>query len=138
MAKVKVVDKRVVMQRWQIIRYQLLTHCYINGMQVSDSYLDCLTLLGLNGPSELSKFCNMAVDKDIFKVPQTVRNCISKAEKAGLISKHGEGRKKIWLNPDLKIQCEGSILLNYKIAYIDTKESQGTHKANSREAQLVT
>ena len=61
--------------------------------------------------------------KIIEASPQTIRNILSKIEKQNLLIREGRGRKKIKLNPDLKIQSQGNILLNYKLVYIDTKES---------------
>ena len=50
MAIVKQVQKKVVMSRKDIIKFQLLTHCYINKITVSNSDLECLALLGVTGP----------------------------------------------------------------------------------------
>lgn len=121
MAQVNLVEKKIQMGYQDIIRYQLITQCFIERMPISDSELKCLTLLGIEGESELAEFCTMAVDKGVFKTPQTVRNFLTKAEKSlGLVVKTGTSRKKILLNPDLKIQTAGNILLNYKILYIAT------------------
>ena len=101
---------------------------------MSESDLACLTLLGLNKKVELSDFCNACCDpenrdkdsaisyqKSIFKTPQTVRNCVAKMRNYNIISK--DGSKTIELNPDLSIQYEGNILLNFKMFYLGTKES---------------
>ena len=58
MAKVNLVTKRVKMDHWNIIKFQLVTHCYIQGLTLSDSELNCLTLLGINQEAELADFCN--------------------------------------------------------------------------------
>lgn len=57
MALVNQVQKRVRMPKWDIVKFQILTHCYINRVTMSDSDLDCLTLLSFNQPIELSNFC---------------------------------------------------------------------------------
>jgi len=75
MAIVNQVDKRVKMSGWQIVKYQILTHCYLYNIQVSESDLDCLTLLAIEGDQELTSFCNKAHDKQIFSSTQSVRNC---------------------------------------------------------------
>ena len=54
MAIVNQVDKRVKMSGWQIVKYQILTHCYLYNIQVSESDLDCLTLLAIEGDQELT------------------------------------------------------------------------------------
>jgi DNA-binding transcriptional regulator YhcF (GntR family) len=58
----------------------------------------------------------------IFKNPQTVRNCLSKLEKLGFITKEGKNRKKIFLSENLKIQILGNIVLDYKVICLDTKK----------------
>jgi hypothetical protein len=126
MALVNQVQKRVRMPKWDVVKFQILTHCYINRITMSDSDLNCLTLLSFNQPIELTNFCYDASSEEewIFKTPQTVRNCINKAEKNGLILKDKDNKKIISLNPDLKIQTEGNILLDYKFfGQNDTKET---------------
>ena len=122
MALVNQVQKRVKMPKWDIVKFQILTHCYINKIAVSDSDLNCLTLLTFNQPIELTHFCyDASAEEDwIFKSPQTVRNCINKAEKNGLVIKN---KKVISINPDLKVQADGIILLDYKFLGDGTPES---------------
>jgi hypothetical protein len=47
MAIVNQVDKRVRMNRWDIVKFQLMTHCYLFKIQVSEADLNCLTYLAL-------------------------------------------------------------------------------------------
>jgi hypothetical protein len=126
MALVNQVQKRVKMPKWDIVKFQILTHCYINRVTMSDSDLDCLTLLSFNQPIELSNFCLDASSEEdwIFKSPQTVRNSVNKSEKNGLIVKDSTNKKIIMLNPNLKIQTEGIILLDFKFLGNDTEESK--------------
>ena len=117
-----------------------MTHCYINGIALSDLDLECLTTLGKIGELKLSAFCFQMADKRMEEKatskdtgtashkkptssPQTIRNVLTKVEKENLIVKSGKGRKMISLNPDLKIQTTGNILLNYKMVYVTPKES---------------
>jgi hypothetical protein len=124
MALVNQVQKRVKMPKWDIVKFQILTHCYINRIAMSESDLNCLTLLSFNEPIELTHFCYDASSEEdwIFKSPQTVRNCINKAEKNGLVIKDESNKKQILLNPDLKVQTTGTVLLDYKFLGDDTKE----------------
>jgi hypothetical protein len=126
MALVNQVQKRIRMPKWDVVKFQILTHCYINRITVSESDLNCLTLLSFNQPIELTHFCYDASSEEdwIFKSPQTVRNCINKAEKSGLVVKDSENKKQILLNPNLQIQTEGTLLLDYKILGNDTEEVQ--------------
>ena len=115
MALVNQVQKKVMMSRRDVIKFQILTHCYINRITLSDSDLECLTLLSIVGQIELSSFCFEASDEHaVFKSEQTVRNCINKCEKNTLVIKDSKNKKIILLNPDLKVQTEGDILLDYK------------------------
>jgi hypothetical protein len=93
---------------------------------MSESDLNCLTLLSFNEPIELTHFCYDASSEEdwIFKSPQTVRNCINKAEKNNLIIKDSTNKKVIMLNPQLKIQTTGTILLDYKFLANDTQEAE--------------
>lgn len=124
MAKFNVIDKKVVMGLYDVVRYQILTHCYVNRISVTDSDLDCLTTLAITGESELTEFCLLITEKRIFKSTQSVRNCLVKLEKNNLITKEGKNKKKIGLNPQMKIQTEGNILVNCKFIHVDSKETQ--------------
>ena len=116
MALVNQVQKKVKMPKWDIVKFQILTHCYINRIAMSESDLNCLTLLSMTGPIELTHFCYDASSDEqmIFKSPQTVRNAINKAMKNMLVIKDDEDKKIIKLNPNLQVQTEGDILLDYK------------------------
>jgi hypothetical protein len=124
MALVTQVEKRVKMSKWDVVKFQILTHCYINRIAMSESDLNCLTLLSFNQPIGLNDFCYDASSEEswIFKSPQTVRNSINKAEKNKLVIKNN---KQISLDPELKIQIEGTLLLDYKFLGYDTQETQG-------------
>ena len=122
MALVNQVDKRVRMSRWDIVKYQIITHCYLSKIQVSESDLECLTFLAINGEQELTSFCNMAHDEKIFSSTQSVRNCLTKAEKKNLIKKEGKNKKKIYINPDINVHARGNILLDFKFLSVETNQ----------------
>ena len=122
MAIVNQVDKKVRMSKWEIVKYQLLTHCYLNKISVSEADLDCLTFLAIEGDQELTAFCNKAHTKDIFSSTQSVRNCLTKAEKKNLIKKEGKNKKKIFINPEIKVHCNGNILLDFKFLSVDATQ----------------
>lgn len=137
MAKVNLVNKQVQLGIEEIIRFQIITHCYINHITLSELDVDCLSFLGVVGKVELTDFCKHMAERRLNKKlsawksktrrpeasPQTIRNILIKAEKANLLFKEGEGRKKISLHPDLKIQTAGNIMLNYKFICLDTQEA---------------
>ena len=121
------VEKVMRMSEVDIIRYQLLTHCFVNSLKLSESELACLLLLVRNGECDLSDFSQAAssisdtslkYSEVVFKTPQTVRNFLTRAEKDKLIIKTGTSRKKIQINPDLQIQSGGTIVLNFKMIYL--------------------
>jgi hypothetical protein len=124
MAIVNQVQKRVKMPKWSLVKYQILTHCYINKISLSESDLDCLTLLSFNQPVELTDFCYDASSEEgwIFKSPQTVRNSINKSEKNELIVRDESNKKVIMLNPNMKVQTEGTVLLDYKFLANDLQD----------------
>ena len=126
MTLVNQVQKKVKLPKWEVVKFQILTHCYINRITMSESDLNCLTLLSFNEPIELSNFCLDASSEEdwIFKSPQTVRNSINKAVKNGLVIKDTSDKKIIRINPTLKIQTEGVILLDYKFLSHDSKETK--------------
>ena len=123
MALVNQVDKRVRMTTWQIVKYQILTHCYLYNIQVSEADLDCLTYLAIEGEQELTSFCTKAHGKNIFSSQQSVRNCLTKAEKKNLIVKEGKNKKKININPIINVHSKGNVLLDFKFLSIETQES---------------
>ena len=109
MAIVNQVAKKVVLPRWEIVQFQIVVHCYLNSISISTADLDCLTHLG------------------VFKSPQSARNALSKAEKKGLIIKQGKSKKKIAIHPNVNIQTEGNILLDYKFAHIESQKAQASN-----------
>ena len=123
MAVVNKVDKRVKTSKDEVIKYQILTYCFLNDIQISLSDLNCLTELAKRGRKELTSFCEYISKKGIFKSSQSCRNALAKAEKKKLIIKDGSNKKTIYLNQDINVQTEGTILLDYKILGVETQES---------------
>jgi hypothetical protein len=111
------------MDNWDIVKYQILTHCYLQKIIVSEADLNCLTLLAKIGETELTQFCSMAAEKKIFQSSQTVRNALNKAETKNLITKDGRSKKKISIHPNLKVQTGGNILLDYKFLALETAKN---------------
>lgn len=114
MAIVKRVQKKVIMSTKDIIKFQFITHCYINKITVSNSDLECLTLLSNLGPIEITHFCYDAADEHkIFKSQQTVRNCVNKCIKNNLIERDKKNKKLIKIGSKLNIETLGTIFLDY-------------------------
>lgn len=120
MATFNQVEKKARMEFWDCIKFQILTHCYLQKITVSDSDLECLTFLASEGELELTEFCNKVADVKIFSSPQTVRNAVNKAERKNLVVKDGKTKKRIMLHPSVKVITEGNILLDYKFVAVAT------------------
>ena len=116
MAIVNKVEKRVKVNKDNVIKYQIITHCFMNNTQISSSDLNCLAELAKLGATDLTGFCTAISEKQIFKSPQSCRNAIQKAKRKNLVVKKG---KQIMLNPDMKIQTSGDIFLDFKILGVD-------------------
>ena len=121
MAQANLVTKKIQMGQRDIIKFQLITYCFMKDLKLSNNELDCLTLLGAYGSEELGVFCNTTVIEKIFKTSQTVRNFLTKAVNLKLVVKNGTNKKTIQLKESLQIQTVGNIVLDYKMAYV-TKE----------------
>lgn len=128
------VDKRVKLDKREVVKYQILTYCFLNGVQISESDLNCLTELGLLGEDELTSFCTKVSEMNIFKSPQSARNAISKAEKKNLLVKNGKNRKTIKLNDLLNVQVKGTVMLDFKFVAIEAEKVQRDTEGSSEEA----
>lgn len=128
MATFKTVNKKVVLDKEQIVKIQFIYYLFLNKMTLSNAEIDCICLLSELKEHDLSDFCEKVVDTDIFASTQTVRNSIMKMEKLGLVVKFGKSKKlNIKLNPDVNIQTDGNIYLNYNLYYVKSQESQRTN-----------
>tara|TARA_B110000914_G_scaffold208488_1_gene206016 strand:- start:898 stop:1251 length:354 start_codon:yes stop_codon:yes gene_type:complete len=112
MTVVNKVDKKVKVTLEKVIKYQIVTYCFMNDIQISASDLNCLTELAKLKATSLTGFCLVISEKGIFKSSQSCRNAVQKAKKKQLIIRNN---KKIMLNPIMKIQSEGHIYLDFKI-----------------------
>jgi hypothetical protein len=122
MAVVKQIEKKAVMNNWDVVKYQILTHCYLLKTQVSEADLNCLTYLALEGEQELTTFCSRVCDRKIFSSAQSARNSLTKCEKKNLLVKEGKNKKKIYIHPNVSVITSGNILLNLKILSLATSQ----------------
>lgn len=124
MAKFKLSESKIMMSLYDIVKYQIMVYCYTNKIQLNDSDFETLTLLATVGETELTEFCLLCTEKRIFKSTQVVRNCVVKLEKLNLITKDGlTKKKKVMINPDMKIINAGNILLVNKFIHFDTQNT---------------
>ena len=68
MALVNKIDKRIKMSKDEVIKYQILTHCFLNDIQISVSDLNCLHLLALEETIELTKFCEKVSEMGVLNL----------------------------------------------------------------------
>ena len=123
MAIVTNVDLKLRVDVNKTIKYQILTYCFFNNILISNTDLDFLSELSLISKIEISKFCDLITNKNIFKSPQSARNAISKAEKKNLLTKTGTNKKTITINKNINVQTRGLVLLNYKILGNESQEA---------------
>ena len=118
------VDQKIKTSIDDTIKYQILTYCFFNDIQVSKSDLECLAELAKNNNIGITAFCDLITDKKIFKSAQSARNAINKAEKKNLLVKDGADKKVIYINQDMNVQPEGIVLLDIKILGSESQETQ--------------
>lgn len=116
------VKKNLRMDKELIVRFQILTYCYLNDINISKAELECFALLAIVGQTDMKSFCEYIAEKKIFTSSQVVRNSLNFHEKTDepkskLIVKEGNFRKKVGINPDIPIVTEGNILLDYTFLY---------------------
>lgn len=107
------VEKNIKTTLDAVIRYQVITHCFFKGIQVTNSDIELIAELAKKVESDMSSFCEFLTEVEVFKSTQSARNSITKAIKKGLIVR--KEKKKIGVNPELAIQHEDAVFLNYKI-----------------------
>ena len=130
--EVKKVTKKLRVTTPDIIKYQLITEIvFFKNEYLIPSDLDILILLVKWGPMELVGFCMNAAKQlypdtapeDLSVRSQNVRNRIVKLEKRNIVTKSKTGRKIISLNPDINIQSEGNILLDYNYLAVESSKA---------------
>lgn len=112
---IPVSERKVLVSREDIIRFQLLAYTHFRRLKVTDRNINCLTLLGLRGRSDLMSFCNELVGFSIFASVQSSRNAIWDLQDMNMICKEGKRRKMVYLHPDMGIMTTGNIIVNYKL-----------------------
>ena len=119
-----VVEKRARVTRTDIIKYQLVTFCFFKSITLTKLDLDFLVELAIRKKVELNVFCKeIGGPGKIFSSPQGARNAINKAGFKDLVIKRGKNKKLLYINPDINLQVEGKIMLDYKFLVSEPKES---------------
>jgi len=115
MAVVKKVSKKVKVSVDDVIKYQIMTYCFFEKIQISNTDLICLSELAKNDNIELTKFCDHAANMGIYKSSQSARNAITKVAKKSLVVKSGVNKKTIAISKNMNLQTDGVVFLDFKI-----------------------
>lgn len=107
------------MTKEQIVKFQVLIYCHLADIRITRGELDYLTLLGLEGKSDLRDFCNKMVERKWFTTSASARNTVSSLLERKLIGKDGKNRKSVYIAPEMSIQSTDNILLDIKCFYRD-------------------
>lgn len=111
----------VLVKKWEmkdtlpkkdLIRFQIVVYCHFKNIHLSSVRLECLTLLGYTGVTELYSFCEKILEMGISTNMQSSRNALAWLETAGLIKKTRVNKKKhIAIHPNLQITNIGNVKL---------------------------
>lgn len=132
---VTLIEKTSDLSKFEVVKYQLIHHCFMKNIRLNHTDLDCLSLLGELGSIRISEFCKIAVEREFLGSESTVSNCLNKLEKSQLFLKKGAGKKMIFLNPDLNIKSEGNILIKLNLIKRETVTAAGNIPQNSAKTQ---
>ena len=129
--QVQKIVKKYRINRYKLVRYQILVeYVFVRELDLIPTDIDLLTLLGLQGEVELSKFCVMCVKrlhKDVaaeqFHIKsQNIRNRIEKLTKRELIEKVDKKKRMIRLK-GFDVLRTGDILLNYNFLSLESDKT---------------
>lgn len=117
--KAIVVDKKVSMSLFDIVKFQINFYCFSNNIRISPAQLDTLAYLGLWDEINISDFCVQIVHEEIFSNTQTVRNFIIKSINDNLVVRKGLGNKIIKLADPIELLNKGTVLINLKLYHVE-------------------
>ena len=125
--KIDVIDKKVSLSQFDIIRFQLTMYCFLNNIKISPAQLNTLAYLVMWGEMNISDFCDQIVEEEIFGNPQTVRNFILQSVRSGYVVRKGKGKKLIELSDSVDLGGRRIIKKNLKVYYVESQESENTN-----------
>lgn len=109
------VDKKINVDEFELVKFQLLTHCFVEKLRLTETELNVMALLGTQKQIRLTHFCRLVVEKEFLGSEISVNNCLSKLERTEIFLKKGVGKKIICLNPILNIVHEGTVILDVRL-----------------------
>lgn len=121
------------MDREQVIRFQVMVYCYMNGLfsgktRVSHTDIDCLTLIGIRGTSPLKELCEELVHYGVCGSTGYARGCVTRLQDMKLVCKESVvgSAKAVYLNPAMAILEPQTDVYLMNINY----EQYGTQESN--------
>lgn len=102
------------MDREEIVRFQVLLYCHLYGIRITQTELECLTLIGCWGAKKLNQVATDLWDRKMFASSQSARNTIDLLEDRKLVLKQGKHLKVVMLHPNMKVKNEGNIIVDVK------------------------
>lgn len=123
--RASLIERKILGSRADIVKYQLITYCFVNKIIISEGDIACIVHLACKGKQSLNEYCQEYYQELNYQGAQQLRNCIHRIAKAEqkMILKEGKSNIQIYLNPSLNIITSGPIYLNYKLLSNDSKES---------------
>lgn len=116
-------ERKKKMPMEDIIRFQVLIHCHLNRIRISPEELNCLTLIGLWGSTDLNQLCAKMEQLQVYKSSPSARNALDRMKEKGLINKVGKTRKKVSLSDSMNIKNKGNILVDIKLGCYEAVKS---------------
>jgi len=119
---ISVVTKKLRVSKQDLVRAQVLMEVvFVKRKHLSEVDIDILTLLGVSGPMDLSRFCEYASDivyktteKPLARV-QNIRNRLSVLEKQGFVVKKINAKKPKMLSLATSLVNSPNVMIEYKI-----------------------
>jgi hypothetical protein len=127
--EVNKVEKKYRLTHYDLVKYQVITEfVFFKKENLIDTDLELLTLLALEGPVDLTKFCNTVVKKTYPEInpeefgvrAQNIRNKLTKLEKRGMIRKSEAYKKTIEIAMSVPVLKSGNVMLDYKFLALAT------------------
>lgn len=106
----KWIGKRLLGKR-DIIKLQVLLHCHLNKIPLNTNDLEYLSELGIMEEKALSEYCDWMVSSGLCGSEGSARQIVDGLKDKNLILKEGKNRKVLRLNPTMKIQNKGNIMV---------------------------
>ena len=126
------IEKKYRLTHYDLVKYQVITEfVFFKKENLIDTDLELLTLLAVQGPIDLTKFCNLTVkhtypdvNPEEFGVKsQNVRNKLTKLEKRGLNKKSDTFKKTIEIAMSVPVLSSGNVMLDYKFLALETNKA---------------